>query len=156
MMAIRVCISTESSIAQVSPGAHTNLGYSSFQRFRTTKPIPRWDVHFGGLEDCRKDYTSPHITSGPQLGGHRHWGLAICTFHLGFSLVLTDMEPDAEIEALAAARSVAVHWGSPDNLVEHLVELAAERKVYVRPTSAGIAAEAELVLHQVNPGSPDS
>ena len=59
------------------------------------------------------------------------------------------MEPDAEIEALAAARNVAVHWGSPDNLVEHLVELAAERKVYVRPTSAGIAAEAELVL----PGS---
>ena len=63
------------------------------------------------------------------------------------------MEPDAEIEALAAARSVAVHWGFPDNLVEHLVEhlveLAAERKVYVRPTSAGIAAEAELVL----PGS---
>ena len=64
-------------------------------------------------------------------------------------LVLTDMEPDAEIEALAAARNVAVHWGSPDKLVEHLVELAAERKVYVRPTSAGIAAEAELVL----PGS---
>ena len=64
-------------------------------------------------------------------------------------LVLTDMEPDAEIEALAAARNVAVHWGSADNLVEHLVELAAERKVYVRPTSAGIAAEAELVL----PGS---
>ena len=59
------------------------------------------------------------------------------------------MEPDAEIEALAAARNVAVHWGSPDNLVEHLVKLAAERKVYVRPTSAGIAAEAELVL----PGS---
>ena len=64
-------------------------------------------------------------------------------------LVLTDMEPDAEIEALAAARNVAVHWGSPDNLVEHLVELAAERKVYVSLTSAGIAAEAELVL----PGS---
>ncbi len=31
-------------------------------------------------------------------------------------LVLPDMEPDAEIEALAAARNVAVHWGSPDNL----------------------------------------
>ena len=74
---------------------------------------------------------------------------ALCRFHLSFGLVLTDMEPDAEIEALAAARNVAVHWGSPDNLVEHLVELAAERKVYVRPTSAGIAAEAELVL----PGS---
>ena len=58
-----------------------------------------------------------------------------------------DMEPDAEIEA--SASTVAVHWGSPDNLVEHLVELAAERKVYVSPTSAGIAAEAELVL----PGS---
>ena len=58
-----------------------------------------------------------------------------------------DMEPDVEIEV--SASNVAVHWGSPDNLVEHLVELAAERKVYVRPTSAGIAAEAELVL----PGS---
>ena len=61
-------------------------------------------------------------------------------------LVLTDMEPDAEIEALARSRSVAVHWGSPDTLVEHLVELAEERQVYVRPTAAGIAAEAGLVL----------
>ena len=65
-------------------------------------------------------------------------------------LVLTDMEPDAEIEALARSRSVAVHWGSPDtlveHLVEHLVELAEERQVYVRPTAAGIAAEAGLVL----------
>ena len=61
-------------------------------------------------------------------------------------LVLVDMEPDAEIEALASASNVAVHWGSPDTLVEHLVDLAAERQVYVRPTSAGIAAEAELVL----------
>ena len=57
-------------------------------------------------------------------------------------LVLTDMEPDAEIEALARSRSVAVHWGSPDTLVE----LAEERQVYVRPTAAGIAAEAGLVL----------
>ena len=61
-------------------------------------------------------------------------------------LVMPDMERDEEIEALAKAHNVAVHWGSPDTLVEHLVELAAERQVYVRPTSAGIAAEAELVL----------
>ena len=26
------------------------------------KPIPRWDVQFGGLEDHRKDSTSLHIT----------------------------------------------------------------------------------------------
>ncbi len=51
-----------------------------------SKPIPRWDVHFGGLEDYRKDSTAPHITLRPQLGDHRHCGLAICTFHLGFSL----------------------------------------------------------------------
>ena len=25
-----------------------------------TKPIPRWDMHFGGLKDCRKDSTAPH------------------------------------------------------------------------------------------------
>ena len=29
------------------------------------KPIPRWDVQFGGLEDHRKDSTSPHITNRP-------------------------------------------------------------------------------------------
>ena len=31
-----------------------------------TKPIPRWDVHFGGLEDDREDSTAPHITFRPQ------------------------------------------------------------------------------------------
>ena len=50
------------------------------------KPIPRWDVHFGGLEDDRKDSTEPHIVSGSQPGSQRQCGLAICTFHLGFSL----------------------------------------------------------------------
>ena len=50
------------------------------------KPIPRWDAHFGGLDDDRKDSTEPHITFGSQLGRHRQCGLAICTFHLGFSL----------------------------------------------------------------------
>ena len=50
------------------------------------KPIPRWDMHFGGLEDDRKYSTAPHITLRPQLGAHRQCGLAICTFHLGFSL----------------------------------------------------------------------
>ena len=58
------------------------------------KPIPRWDVHFGGLEDCRKDSTAPHITVRPQLGGHRHCGLAICTFDLGFSLDLAGSHHD--------------------------------------------------------------
>ena len=36
-----------------------------------TKPIPRWDVHFGEIDDDRKDSTAPHITFRPQLGGHR-------------------------------------------------------------------------------------
>ena len=35
------------------------------------KPIPRWDVHFGEIDDDRKDSTAPHITFRPQLGGHR-------------------------------------------------------------------------------------
>ena len=39
-----------------------------------------------GLDDDRKDSTATHITLRPQLGGHRQCGLAICTFHLGFSL----------------------------------------------------------------------
>ena len=43
-------------------------------------------MHFGGLEDDRKDYTEPHIAFRSQLGSHRQCGLAICTFHLGFSL----------------------------------------------------------------------
>ena len=49
-------------------------------------PLPRWDVHFGCLEDDREDSTVPHITFGPQMGGHRQCGLAICTLHLGFGL----------------------------------------------------------------------
>ena len=32
-----------------------------------TKPMPRWDVHFGDLEDDRKDSMAPHITFSPQL-----------------------------------------------------------------------------------------
>ena len=35
------------------------------------KRIPRWDVHFGEIDDDRKDSTAPHITFRPQLGGHR-------------------------------------------------------------------------------------
>ena len=46
-------------------------------------------MHFGGLEDALKDSTAPHITFTPQLGGDRQCGLAICTFHLGFSLVVS-------------------------------------------------------------------
>ena len=46
---------------EVVPGFNINIeGYS--QRLEDnitltpiTKPIPRWDVHFGGLEDYRKD-----------------------------------------------------------------------------------------------------
>ena len=52
-----------------------------------TKPIPKWDVHFGSLADDRKDSTAPRSTFGPQPGKHRQCGLAICTFHLGFSVV---------------------------------------------------------------------
>ena len=37
-------------------------------RDQWTKPIPRWDVHFGGLEDDLKDSTAPRITFTPQLG----------------------------------------------------------------------------------------
>ena len=51
-------------------------------------------MHFGGLEDALKDSTAPHITFTPQLGDDRQCGLAICTFHLGFSLVRSRAEVD--------------------------------------------------------------
>ncbi len=35
------------------------------------KPIPRRDVHFGEIDDDRKDSIATHITFRPQLGGHR-------------------------------------------------------------------------------------
>ena len=35
------------------------------------KPIPRWDVHFGEIDDAPKDSMAPHITFRPQPGGHR-------------------------------------------------------------------------------------
>ena len=43
-------------------------------------------MHFGGLEDDQEDSTAPHITFRTHTGGHRQCGLAICTFHRGFSL----------------------------------------------------------------------
>ena len=48
--------------------------HSSIRRHRLAasdhhpKPIPRWDVHCGGLEDDLKDSTAPHITFNPNRG----------------------------------------------------------------------------------------
>ena len=54
---------------------HTREGLEQARQQGNTlgppKPIPRWGVHFGELDDDRKESTVPHITSGPQLGGHR-------------------------------------------------------------------------------------
>ena len=71
------------------------LNPGSLAFLSTSKPIPRWDVHFWSLEDNRKDSTTPHVTFKLQLGGHRQCGLAICTFHLGFSLGTTRPAFDA-------------------------------------------------------------
>ena len=49
-------------------------------------PIPRWDVHFRGLDEDRKDSSVPHITFGHHPGQRQRCCLVICTFHLGFSL----------------------------------------------------------------------
>ena len=35
--------------------------------FCLAKPIPKWDVHFGSLEDDLKDSPAPHTTFAPQL-----------------------------------------------------------------------------------------
>ena len=69
-------------------------------------------MHFGGLEDDRKDYAEPHITFRSQQDSHRQCGLAICTFHLGFSLELLReyLEP-AEVyeKRLARQRGTGGH-----------------------------------------------
>ena len=51
-------------------------------------------MHFGGIDDDRKDATALHITFRPQLSEHRQCGLSICTFHIGFSLVRYFMPTD--------------------------------------------------------------
>ena len=66
-------------------------------------------MHFWGLEDNRKDSTAPHIAFKIQLGGHRQCGLAICTFHLGFSLDHVNQAAEAGVNgrtAVAIAESV--------------------------------------------------
>ena len=60
-------------------------------------------------------------------------------------LAMPNMEPNQDIEALARSRNVAVYWGDPDQIVDHLVELAIERKVRITPTPASIAAQVQLV-----------
>ena len=58
---------------------------------------------------------------------------------------MPNMEPNEDIEALAGSRNVAMHWGDPSQMVDHLVELAIDRKVYITPTPASIAAQVQLV-----------
>ena len=60
-------------------------------------------------------------------------------------LAMPNMEPNEDIEALAGSRNVAMHWGDPSQMVDHLVELAIDRKVYITPTPASIAAQVQLV-----------
>ena len=83
-----------------------------------TKPIPRWDVHFGGLEDDREDSTAPHITFSPQMGDHRQCGLAICTFHLGFSLEC------ARLRGQSFGRPLPTDGGNlPSTIDKYLVQI---------------------------------
>ena len=56
-------------------------------------------------------------------------------------LAMPNMEPNEDIEALAGSRNVAMHWGDPSQIVDHLVQLAIDRKVYITPTPASIAAQ---------------
>ena len=60
-------------------------------------------------------------------------------------LAMPNMEPNEDIKALAGSRNVAMHWGDPSQIVDHLVQLAIDRKVYITPTPASIAAQVQLV-----------
>ena len=71
-------------------------------------------MHSGGLDDDQKDSAATHITLRPQLGGHRQCGLAICTFHLGFSLVAS--------AGLLLPATFAKHLGLLE-LADHLLDL---------------------------------
>ena len=55
----------------VIDGGHYVLLPACCRSVGSPKPIPRWDVHFGEIDDDRKDSTAPYITYRPQLGGHR-------------------------------------------------------------------------------------
>ena len=60
-------------------------------------------------------------------------------------LAMPNMQRNEEIEALAGARNVAVHWGDPSLIVDHLVQLAIDRKIHITPTPASIASQVQLV-----------
>ena len=60
-------------------------------------------------------------------------------------LAMPSMERDPDIEALAGSRNVAMHWGDPSLIVDHLVQLAIDRKIHITPTPASIAAQVQLV-----------
>ena len=81
-------------------------------------------MHFRGPEDDRDDYTASRITFRPQAGGHRQSRLAICTFHLGFSL-------GPRLASLAC--EVAVHpdslwWTAPMDRSQQVLMLTDSQK----------------------------
>ena len=53
-----------------------------------TKPIPRWNVHFGILKMTERAPRLLISPLAPNWGRPLQCGLEICTSHLGFSLVL--------------------------------------------------------------------
>ena len=67
----RATQATAASISDYRDGYLKSPGMIRILRREVPKPIPRWDVHFGEIDDDRKDSTAPHITFRPQLGGHR-------------------------------------------------------------------------------------
>ena len=61
-------------------------------------------------------------------------------------LAMPNMEPNEDIEALAGSRNVAMHWGDPSTRWSTTSsQLAIDRKVYITPTPASIAAQVQLV-----------
>ena len=60
-------------------------------------------------------------------------------------LAMPNMDPNQDIEALAGSRNVSMFWGDPNGIVDHLVQLAVDRKVHITPTPASIAAQVQLV-----------
>ena len=75
-------------------------------------------------------------------------------------LAMPNMGKNEEIEALAGSRNIAMHWGDSSQIVDNLVQMAIDRKIYVTPTPASIAAQVQLVepalvLPRRVPAGPD-
>ena len=103
----------------------------------------QWFLHVDGAPQAKPD---PALSTWDAAMGIRD----VIARRLGHriyivpALVFPDMDPDEDIDTRMSTRKVSVLWGSHD-LIDRLIALPANRKIFHPPTAPEVREEVDLV-----------